>query len=317
MNKDFENISRIHVCPSNNPLDGIVRLDWAKVAFLGVMLTGTIWAILFEFSWLGVTVFVVKTFIVLLFGHSVGMHRLLIHRSFQSPKWLERILVHFGVLVGLGGPMTMIRTHDMRDWAQRQPNCHPFFAHRRFFLIDAYWQLFCSITLKSAPTIRLEKEVAEDPWHQVMEQSYLWAQLPWFLLFWSWGGLSMALWGVCAQVIASVFGHWLIGYFAHGEEPDHWRVEGAGVQGQNVPFVALLTMGECWHNNHHAFPGSARIGLEPDQWDPGWWVLKGLAEIGLVWNIRLAEDLAYRKELRWVGFDHLRYLQNAQASNQA
>ena len=47
------------------------------------------------------------------------------------------------------------------------------------------------------------------------------------------------------------------------------------MQGYNVPFAALLTMGESWHNNHHAFPGSARLGLRAGEWDPGWWVLLG------------------------------------------
>jgi stearoyl-CoA desaturase (delta-9 desaturase) len=56
-------------------------------------------------------------------------------------------------------------------------------------------------------------------------------------------------------------------------------------------------MGEFWHNNHHAFPGSARLGLTKGQWDPGWWVLKFLARVGLVWRIRLPGELAPRPEL--------------------
>jgi stearoyl-CoA desaturase (delta-9 desaturase) len=69
------------------------------------------------------------------------------------------------------------------------------------------------------------------------------------------------------------------------------------VQGRNVRFTSLLTMGECWHNNHHAFPGSARLGLAPGEWDPGWWVLLGLRRLGLVTNLRLPPNLPYRPEL--------------------
>ncbi|HUQ53899.1 MAG TPA: hypothetical protein VM692_16850, partial [Gammaproteobacteria bacterium] len=76
------------------------------------------------------------------------------------------------------------------------------------------------------------------------------------------------------------------------------EVQGAAVQGRNVRFVSLLTMGECWHNNHHAYPGSARLGLAPGEWDPGWWVLCALRRIGLVSGIRLPDDLPYRPELR-------------------
>ena len=64
---------------------------------------------------------------------------------------------------------------------------------------------------------------------------------------------------------ASVTGHWLIGYYAHKLGRRSWHIEGAGVQGYNVPYFGLLTMGEAWHNNHHAFPASARLGLNPGQ----------------------------------------------------
>jgi len=70
----------------------------------------------------------------------------------------------------------------------------------------------------------------------------------------------------------------------HGEMPR--EIRGAAVQGHNVRLASLVTMGECWHNNHHAFPGSARLGLTPDEWDPGWCVLRGLEHLGLVWALR-------------------------------
>jgi stearoyl-CoA desaturase (delta-9 desaturase) len=76
------------------------------------------------------------------------------------------------------------------------------------------------------------------------------------------------------------------------------------VQGRNVRWTSLLTMGECWHNNHHAYPGSARLGLAPGEWDPGWWVLSALASIGLVWSIRLPEHLPARPELVTGSFGH-------------
>ena len=53
----------------------------------------------------------------------------------------------------------------------------------------------------------------------------------------------------------------------------------------------------CWHNNHHAFPGSARLALALGEWDLGWWALLALEHLGLVWALRLPEDLAYRPEL--------------------
>jgi hypothetical protein len=83
------------------------------------------------------------------------------------------------------------------------------------------------------------------------------------LLLFALGGWGFVFWGVCARVTAGVFGHWIVGYLAHNHGRMSHVVRGAAVQGRNVRFASLLTMGECWHNNHHAFPGSARLGLLP------------------------------------------------------
>ena len=123
-------------------------------------------------------------------------------------------------------------------------------------------------------------------------------QLPWALAFYLIGGWGWVFWGICSRVSVSILGHWLIGHFAHNRGHRDWHVEGAAVQGYNVPFAGLLTMGESWHNNHHAFPGSARLGLEPGQWDPGWWALTLMQRLGLASDFVLPSDLPVRKELR-------------------
>jgi len=74
--------------------------------------------------------FVVMSALTVCLGHSLGMHRRLIHRSYDCPLWLERLFVYCGTLVGMAGPYGMIRQHDIRDWAQRKPHCHPYLAHR-------------------------------------------------------------------------------------------------------------------------------------------------------------------------------------------
>jgi stearoyl-CoA desaturase (delta-9 desaturase) len=102
-------------------------------------------------------------------------------------------------------------------------------------------------------------------------------------------------------VSVSITGHWLIGYVAHNRGSRHWHIESAGVQGYNIPFMALLTMGENWHNNHHAFPGSAKLGLKPGELDPGWCVLRGLERLGLAWELRTPDSLPPRPELKALG----------------
>jgi len=244
-----------------------------------------------------VALFLVTTACVLLFGHSLGSHRKLIHNSFQCPKWLENALVYLGVQVGLAGPIGLLRQHELRDYAQRLPHCHDYLRHGSSFWRDAWWQLNCELKLTNPPHMRIETRIADDKFFRLLERTWMAQQIPWALLFYVWGGWAFVCWGVCARVTAGVFGHWLIGYFAHNHGGMHYEVRGAAVQGRNIAFTSLLTMGECWHNNHHAFPGSARLGLFPGQWDPGWWMLMLLRRAGLVWGVRLAEHLPPRPEL--------------------
>ena len=89
----------------------------------------------------------------------------------------------------------------------------------------------------------------------------------------------------------------MVGFLAHNHGQMTWRVSGASVQGYNVRGLGLLTMGEAWHNNHHAFPESARLGLEAGQHDPGWWLLSMLKRCGLVDELVLPQDLPSRPEL--------------------
>lgn len=265
--------------------------------FLG-MFAGAIAGAVFFFNLPALLLFVVSTAVVLLFGHSLGSHRKLVHDSYRCPRWLEYTFVYLGVQVGIAGPIGLLRQHEMRDYAQRLPVCHDYLRHGRAFWIDAWWQLCCELRLKHAPEILVEDRVAGDRFYRWLERTWMAQHLPWAVLFFCWGGWAFVCWGVCARVMAGVFGHWIIGYLAH----NHGRVErvvvGAAVQGRNVRFTSLLTMGECWHNNHHAFPGSARLGLRPGEWDPGWWVLSGLERIGLVSAIRLPADLPPRAEVR-------------------
>jgi len=85
--------------------------------------------------------FGILTYCSLLVGHSAGTHRMMIHKTFQRPKWLERILIYIGVVVGMAGPFGILRIHDLRDRAQRQNACHDFFAYRRSYWKDLFWQL--------------------------------------------------------------------------------------------------------------------------------------------------------------------------------
>ena len=123
------------------------------------------------------------------------------------------------------------------------------------------------------------------------------------VLFWL-GGWSFVVWGVAARVAITVHGHWFVGHLAHRRGPQTWLVRAAGVQAHDVPWAVIPTMGEAWHNNHHAYPGSAKIGLYEGQSDWGWLVLSAMERAGLAWDICLPEGMPERREDLVAAYSH-------------
>ncbi len=191
MSPAFENMRRIDEMQSADAVTGRVVWSPVKSLFLMAMYAGTATAIVRYPDPVAILLFVVKTATVLLLGHSVGMHRRLIHKSFTCPLWLEHAFVYFGTLVGLGGPFAMVRTHDFRDWAQRQPRCHDYFAHRRAWPIDAFWQMHCDLKLAAPPRLTIEPDVAGDRFYRLIDRHWITVHLPWVAVFYPAGWLGL------------------------------------------------------------------------------------------------------------------------------
>ncbi len=264
-----------------------------SVWYTSHLLVGVVGGI-YWFTWSALIVFIVLAAMSICLGHSLGMHRRLIHKSYQCPLWLEQVFVYLGVLVGMAGPFGMIYQHDLRDWAQRQKRCHTFLRHGESFWLDAWYQLHCELKLTNAPVLIIEPQIKNNRVYQWMESTWMLQQLPLAIVLFLIGGLPWLVWGVSTRIVISLTGHWLIGHFAHNTGQCDWHIEDVAVQGYNVPFVGVLTMGESWHNNHHAFPGSAKLGIQDDQADPGWWLLSALIKIGWVWDAKLPDELPMR-----------------------
>jgi fatty-acid desaturase len=279
-----------------NPVDG--RVVWSPVkslwftghllvAAFGGWITWSAGAIAFSF---------IFTVVTLCLGHTVGLHRLLVHRSFRCPRWLEYLLVHLGTVVGMGGPVRILYMHDIRDWAQRHPACHPFFTDQSPVWKDFLWQMHFELRLDHPPKFTPEAAVRDDRIYRFMQRTWMLQQVPWALLAYALAGLGGVVWGISVRIVVSLTGHWFIGWLAHNAGRRDWHLQGHAVQGYNVPRFGLITMGEGWHNNHHAFPESARLGLRPGQHDPGWWAIRVMRALGLAWDVREPAHLPERPE---------------------
>jgi stearoyl-CoA desaturase (delta-9 desaturase) len=252
------------------------------------------------FTWGALGAFVALTAVTICLGHSVGMHRLLIHRSFRTHVWVEHFLVYLGTLVGMAGPFGMIHAHDIRDWAQRQRDCHDLHAHRRSFFVDAWWQMHCAVSLDHPPRFVIEERVRRDRFYRFLEATWMLQQVPVAVVLFLVGGLPWVVWGIAVRVSVSLTGHWLVGHYAHREGHQGWSVDDVAVQGYNLPHFGLVTFGEAFHGNHHAFPESARLGIEKGQLDLGWHFIQGLERLGLATAIKLPHSIVPRDGLRRV-----------------
>lgn len=272
------------------------KVVWAPVKSLWytfMLVAGLIGGGLYCSS-VAVAVFLFLSVVTLCLGHSVGIHRLLIHRSFETFSWLEYLLVYLGTLVGMAGPMGMFRIHEIRDWQQNQKDCHSFAKHDVGFWRDAIWQMHCEQILTRPPDLQIEKRVTDDKFYRWLEATWPWQQLPLAIVLYAAGGLGVVFWGVCLRIAVSLTGHWCVVHIAHtrGERP--YVLENIAIDGRNVRGFGLLTFGECWHNNHHAFPRSARMGHRADEIDPGWLIIRALMVVGLAWHVKVPDHNAGR-----------------------
>lgn len=280
-----------------SPLSGVVKYDYPKLFWNLGMIAGALIFAPMTFSYSIFVFFLITTYFSLLSGHSAGMHRLMIHRSFECHWFVEKVLIYIGVLVGMSGPYGIIKIHDLRDWAQRQSECHDFFSHKRGYFKDIWWQLTSKFEFENSPSLSIESKFFDDRFYRWLDKTWRFHQLALALLLYFIGGWSLVVWGVFVRVSISVVGHWTITYICHNPGPGFWRVKGAAVQASNIRGLGVLTYGECWHNNHHAFPESARIGLEKGQSDPTWRFIQLLAFLGLANNIRTPREMELQDDL--------------------
>ena len=277
--------ARINEPPGANAVDGRLVIAPLK-GLIALLAFGVTASFAYQtFSWINFALMLGLTIVFLWFGDSLGLHRLLIHRSFRCPLWLENVLATCGTLAGLGGPYDAIRIHDERDWAQRQPACHPFFAHQNNYLGDLVYQLFYTFKFDKGPEIDTHKGLENRPFLE-WQTRYWWAPqllITAVLLPFGWGAV---IWGVAVRLSVSLIGHWTGVYLTHRFGKTPYVNEGEAVQGRNLPaLVTLITFGETLHNNHHAYPRSARLNFTPHSFDLSYWAIQQLAKVGLAWDI--------------------------------
>jgi stearoyl-CoA desaturase (delta-9 desaturase) len=284
--------------PIRSDPEGLTYLDGRRIArWLAwhAMLAATPWFL----DWRPALLMMVLGAFTMGFGLTVGIHRGLIHRAFRTGPWTERVLVAIGTLCGLGGPLGMSRMHHYRDYYQNQPSCPPYFGYQQGLLAAMGYALFCRFEPTRDPGVTpVWPEVLADPVLGAIERYGLWLQLPIALAFYAAFGWAGVVWSVGVRLALTQDGFWFIHYVSHtlGRQP--FEIAGAAEQGRNAAWLALPSLGESWHNNHHAYPQSARMGLTAAQLDPGYWLILLLGAVGLAREIVVPPSLPLRDRAR-------------------
>ena len=261
------------------------KMNWFTTTVFGLLHVGAV-AALFMFSWRSLAVAVALYWISVGFGISLGYHRLHTHRSFRVPQALEYLFALFGTLTLEGGPLFWVATHRIHHSRSDQPG-DPHSPRDGAWWSHMGWILFGES--KHADTRAMARYAPDLAKHRfyVWLNNYHW--LPVVVLgvaLFAIGGLPMMLWGTCLRIVVGLHATWLVNSASH-----LWgsRRFATNDDSRNNWWVALMTFGEGWHNNHHAHPTSARHGLAWYEFDISWITLHVMKFLRLAKNIRVAK----------------------------
>lgn len=259
------------------------QINWVNTLFFIFLHIGALFALLpSNFSWTAVGVGLFLYWLTGGLGVTLGFHRLVTHRSFQTPKWLEYLLVFFGTLACEGGPIEWVGTHRMHH-LHSDTEEDPHDSNRGFWWSHMGWLIFQSPTQPEVP--RFTKDIADDPVYQFLQKYFIFIQFALGLGLLILGGWPMLVWGVFVRIVWVYHCTWLVNSATH---KFGYRSHESGDNSTNCWWVAVLVFGEGWHNNHHAFQYSARHGLEWWEVDLTWMTIQLLQIFGLATNVKLA-----------------------------
>jgi stearoyl-CoA desaturase (delta-9 desaturase) len=232
---------------------------------------------------------------------TVGYHRLFTHRTFKAKPAVEAALAIFGSMAAQGGVISWVAIHRRHhECSDREGDPHSpnlagdglmgklrGLAHSHFLWMRRHEYPNVG---HYAPDLLRKRELV-----RVARYYYYWVGLGLLIptvvgavVYQSWeGAVSCLLWGGFVRIFVLENIIWAINSFLHmvGTRPYDSRENS-----RNGGIFALLTFGESWHNNHHAFPSSPSFGLQWYRLDPGYWLIRALTALGLAWDLRLPSE---------------------------
>lgn len=255
------------------------------------------------FSWAGVAAFFVGIYVFGVLGINLGFHRLLTHRSFACPRWLEHALAVFGTCSLQFSPAHWVAVHR-RHHHHSDEELDPHSPLKSFAWAHVGWLLVKLPDMRAAVlTERYARDMMRDPVYAWLERRKNWMKVG----FWAWLalfavgflaslasgskladalqlGASLFVWGGATRTVFVWHTTWAVNSITH-----MWgyRNYETADDSRNNPLIGLLAAGEGWHNNHHADPNSAMHGHKWWEFDLTWVTLRVLMALGLATDVKM------------------------------
>jgi len=267
--------------------------NWVTTIVFCLFHAGAV-AALFMWQWQAVAVAAFLYWLAIGCGIGMGYHRLLTHRSYDVPKVIEYALAICGTLTLEGGPISWVATHRLHHQKSDQEG-DPHSPREGAWWSHAGWIVSGEANHnKTTRMSRYAPDLAKDRFYVWLNSYHYLPLVALGLVLLAVGGLPMMLWGVCVRVVVGLHATWLVNSAAH-----MWgrRRFATSDDSRNNWWVALLTFGEGWHNNHHAYPTSARHGLRWYELDLTWIQIRCLQFLGLVKAVKVP-DLTFSTKPR-------------------
>ena len=256
-------------------------INWVTAIFMLLFHVGAV-AALFFFSWEPFLLAIFLYWVGGSLGIGIGYHRLLTHRGYKTPKWVEYFLTTCAVLALEGGPIFWVATHRIhhqysdKEGDPHSPRDGKWWAHVGWILVGK------SIHHDTKTLSRYVPDLAKDKFHVWITKYHYVPMIVLGLALLAIGGIPYLLWGVCFRTVLGLHATWLVNSATHiwGSRRFQTRDDST-----NSWWVALFSFGEGWHNNHHAHPVSSRHGLTWYEIDLNWYGIWLLSKLGLARDV--------------------------------
>jgi len=282
--------------------NGTMRVNVPVVRMIvGFHLLALLACIPWLFSWSGLAIGVAGLYLFGTLGINIGFHRLLTHRGFECPAWLEHTFAVIGACCWQGTPLKWVAVHRLHHQHSDEPT-DPHSPRAGFFWGHMGWFMIDDPTVYNISLFdRYARDLLRDRFYKVMERPRVWriiqaSQWAAFLAIGATLGLifgeewidvlqmslSWLVWGVFARTVAVWHITWSVNSITH-----MWGYKNYQTQddSRNNLLIGLVSNGEGWHNNHHAEPRSVKNGHRWWELDVSYLTVLALSWVGLTWNL--------------------------------